>query len=253
MRRLAAFWGVSFRSDVNNDRLGLVWWFVEPLAHVLLVTVTALLVHGREVYGMSAFPFAVTGVMFWLTFRTALMTVQIGPGRLVLLLDHPAVNRFELMVVQSFKAFLVNSVVGGFLLINCIIFDYSPMPKNPVAFLSALLATALLGASAGFCANYAAHFYPGIRKVYAMFMRILAWTSGVFFVSEQIPGRYSQLVLWNPVLHLSQFGRSAWFPTYESVDANMKFVVFTVGVITMMGLACAVMSRRLRARAGEIA
>ena len=253
LRRLGACWGVSFRSDINSDRLGLFWWLVEPLIHVLLVTAAALLIHGREVYGMPAFPFAVTGVMFWLTFRSSFVIVQAGPGRLVLLLEQPMINRFELMIVASVKALLVNFLVGMVLLSGCIFFELTTFPKNPILFLTSLIGTWVLGASLGLPAYHAAHFYPGLRKIYVMVLRVLAWISGIFFVSEQAQAYLSGIVLWNPILHLSQFGRSGWFDTYDSVDTSALFVIFTIIGTSTIGLACAVMNRRLRARVGEIA
>jgi capsular polysaccharide transport system permease protein len=250
---LRALWTVSLRTDVNVDRLGAFWWVTEPLAHVVLITITILFVHGADVYDMPSFPFAVLGVVVWLTFRTAFIAALSGPAALTLLMDHPSVTRFAIVLIRSLKGLSVNAVVATILLVVSIYFGWTTLPQDLLKVQASLVGAFLFGLSLGLTAQLGAQHYSGLRKVYPMLLRLLAVISGLFFVSEQVPGFISNFVLWNPLLHLSQFARSGWFFTYESQDTSLGYVLACLGPAACLGLACAIADRRERARRGEYA
>ncbi|UVK48504.1 hypothetical protein BPNPMPFG_007887 (plasmid) [Mesorhizobium sp. AR07] len=249
----SALWGLRFHTDMNSDRLGMFWWLVEPLLHVILITFATLLLHGGEVFDMPAFPFAVIGVIVWLTFRTTFLAALAGPGALVHLIDHPDVSRFDVIVGTSVKGVIVNSCIGIVMLGGCVAARVTRLPENPLMFAGALASTAALGLGSGLIAYHGSLYYPGLRKIYVMILRIIATFSGLFFVSEQVPGEYAAYVLWNPILHLSQFARSGWFYTYDSTDASFVYVFSFLCATLAIGFGCAVMDRRARARHGEYA
>jgi capsular polysaccharide transport system permease protein len=249
----AALWGLAIRADVNTDRLGAFWWIGEPLIHVLLITVTVLFLHGADVHDMPSFPFAVVGVVVWLTFRTAFTASLAGPASLTLMLDHPVLTRFAVMAVRSLKGLAVNAMVGLVILVFAIYLEWSTPPENILLVFVALVFAVVLGFSLGLVAHHGALHYSGLRKIYTFLLRILSIMSGLFFVSEQVPGLIAEYVLWNPLLHVSQLARSGWFDTYESRDASMAYVLGWIVGIAALGLACAISTRRERARRGETA
>jgi len=253
LRSLIALWVLSLRADVNMDRLGTFWWFAEPLIHVLLITITVLFLHGGDVHDMPSFPFAVIGVVVWLTFRNAFTASVNGPASLTPMLDHPSLTRFEVLVVRSTKGLAVNSMVGLIILSVAIFLDWTRPPENILLVLSSLLVAVSFGLALGLIAHYGALHYSGLRKVYGFVLRIVSLISGLFFVSEQVPGAVADYVLWNPLLHVSQFARSGWFDTYESRDASAVYMLGCLCGVLTLGLACAISTRRERARRGETA
>lgn len=249
----SALWGLRFHTDMNSDRLGMFWWLFEPLLHVVLITFATLLFHGGDVFDMPAFPFAIIGVTVWLTFRATFLAALTGPGALVRLMDHPEISRFDVIVGSSLKGLIVNGCVGIVMLGGCISAGMTSLPENPLIVTGALVATAALGLGSGLIAYHFSIYYPGLRKIYVIVLRMTATVSGLFFVSEQVPGEYAGYVLWNPILHLSQFARSGWFHTYDSTDASCIYVFAWLCATLAIGFGCAVMNRRTRARHGEYA
>jgi capsular polysaccharide transport system permease protein len=82
-----------------------------------------------------------------------------------------------------------------------------------------------------------------VLRVYTLFTRALFFVSGVMFVSEQFAPEYRVYLIWNPMLHLLQLVRSAYFVEYESTDANPAFALAFVVLLLLAGLAGERMAR----------
>lgn len=246
-----ALWALSFKRDLRSDPLGLLWWFAEPTLIVLVVTFAALVFQGEYIYDMPTFPFAVLGVITWMTFRMTFMTTAGGVSSMVLSLHEPSVSRFDVMTARAPKSLLGNLFVGTVFLGYLIVFDDLRFAENFPAVLFLFIVAGISGLACGLVAHSISFVYPGTRKLYIIFLRAGGLTSGLFYVSEQMPDPFRSLLLWNPMIHANQLVRQEWFRTYQSQDASVSFLATFVLGIVLVAVAFATMERRLRARRGE--
>lgn len=247
-----ALWSLAFVKELRSERLGLFWWFAEPLLLIMVFTFMALVFFGRDVAGMPVFPFAIIGVANLLIFRITLMTTAAGTGHLTSALHDPSVNRFDILISQAPRSLVANACVAGALLIYLIMDGQIPIPERPAVVVLCLISCATMGFSTGLILSFLSFFYSGINRFYIIIIRLVAVSSGMFFVSEQLPQSYKALVLWNPVLHASQISRDAWFPVYTTQDASSLFLWVCLLGALLLGLALAIMERRRRAEQGDI-
>ena len=247
-----ALWSLSFVKELRSERLGLFWWFAEPLLLIMVFTIMALLFFGGNVAGMPAFPFAIIGVANFLTFRITLMTTAAGTGHLTSALHDPSVSRFDILLGQAPRPLIANACVAGALLVYLMADGQIPVPERPAVVVICLVFSATMGFSIGMMLSFLTFLYPGIRRLYVIILRLVAISSGLFYVTEQLPQSYKALVLWNPVLHASQLSRDAWFPIYTTQDASFAYVWTCVLGAVILGLAFAIVERRRRAENGEI-
>lgn len=247
-----ALWSLSFVKEMRSERLGLFWWFAEPLLLIMVFTFMALVFFGGNVAGMPAFPFAIIGVANFLTFRITLMTTAAGTGQLTSALHDPSVSRFDILLGQAPRPLVANACVAGALLVYLMSDGQIPIPERPAVIVMCLVCSATMGFSIGLMLSFLSFLYPGIRRLYVIVLRLVALSSGLFYVSEQLPQQYKALVLWNPVLHASQLSRDAWFPIYSSQDASLSYVFTCLLGVLVLGLGLAIVERRRRAEQGDI-
>lgn len=223
-RYIALLWARGFRSDGAQDPMGYAWFFMEPFVHTAVVTSLAVWFHAPTIFDMPAFPFSVIGVVCWLSFRAALMAALGGGGNLIHQLEHPALRRFDLVAARSLTALFAYLLCGGLMMALGGVLGLAGAPEDPLRLSLAFLACWLMGAAVGITAWSLQMRYRGWRRIIMLSLRATAPFSGLFFVSEQMPLDVRPFFLWNPLLHATQIARSAWFPEYESTDANGLYV-----------------------------
>lgn len=247
-----AIWNLSFLKEVRSERLGLFWWFAEPFMLIMVFTIMALVFFGGSVAGMPSFPFAIIGVTLFLTFRTTFMTSAVGAGALAHCLSDPSISRFDMMFGQSPRALVANAAVGGGLLGFLVWRGDIPLPERPAEIVLCLFCCGIIGFAFGLWASLMNFLYTGFRRIYPIIVRLFTITSGLFYVSEQLPPQFKVYVLWNPMLHAGQLSRDAWFTVYETTDASFAYLLGVTLVCAGLGLSFAIMERRRRAEAGDV-
>lgn len=248
---LFALWKLAFAKEIHSERLGLFWWFAEPLMIVLVVTSAALLFHGAYIMDMPTFPFAVMGVVLWLTFRTTFITTANGVSNLIPATNDPLVSRFNLLLVRSLRGSIANLIVAFILLGWAYWYEMLDLPDNVFPIIFTLFICGALGFGCGLIASLLNYIYPGTRRFYIVLLRIMGVTAGLFFVSEQLPEKFALVVIWNPILHAGQISRDGWFSTYESVDASLPYLLACTAGALLLGFALAIKEIRLRAKYGD--
>ena len=248
VRTVASLWMLGFKADISSDRLGWIWWLLDPILHVLVVTVLAVFLHNTTIYDMPAFPFAIIGVVIWLIFRTTVFALMFWGGPLVNQISHPPIRYADVLFVRSARMAFVNICVGAVLMVLAIAIGEASLPRNPIRFGAALFLAWMFAIGIGLICGSLQLRYNGSRRIIVLLIRGLAIISGLFFVSEQLPQQLSRLVLWNPLLQAVQLARSAWFVEYETTDAQWSMIILPAMLALLIGLMCLVTDNRQRSR-----
>lgn len=241
---IVALWLRAMKSDAAADRIGYAWFLLEPIMSVGFITVVALLLHAPYVFDMPAYPFAILGVISWDTFRFAAMAAMSNGGTIIHQMDHPPVRRFDVIVAKALNGFVIYSLVGMIMMGSAIALDFTTLPEDPLLLVGAFLLVWLLGLSYGAVVGSLQMRYGGVRRVNSILLRTVALTSGLFYVTEQLPPDLQVFVIWNPLIHLVQIIRSAWFVEYDSVDASLPYVAIWLGGLMILALMCMTVDER---------
>lgn len=233
---ILSLWLQSTNREASRDRIGYLWLIADPLIHVLIICAIPVIIHRTQIMDMNVFPFGVIGACFWLVFRTAAIAAMSG-GVLTPQLEHPIVRRFDIIIARAINAGVIYFFVGGTLLIVLIVTGQSGRPASLAMMMLCFGVNWLMGLSYGLIVNSLLQIYPGFRRINGFLMRLYGLTAGLFYVSELMSDRISQWLLWNPLLHTAQLGRTYWFPEYTSRDASWLYVLTCLSVISLFGLA----------------
>ena len=235
---ILSMWLHGLNRDASMDRIGYVWLVMDPLLQIMVICMIPLLIQPEYLYDMAIFPFAVIGACFWLTFRTAAIGAMSGGGVLKQQLEHPTIRRFDVILAKSVNAFVNYFVAGLALLYAAIFLDLTDGPQNFPMLILCYGTAWIMGISFGIIANSLIGLYPGLSRITVYSLRFIALMSGLFYAPEQLPQQVSQIVFYNPLLHVIQFARSFWFFEYTSMDASITYLGFWVLSLFFLALVC---------------
>jgi capsular polysaccharide transport system permease protein len=66
--------------------------------------------------------------------------------------------------------------------------------------------------------------------------RLMFVVSGIFFVPAMIPEPYREILLLNPVLHLTEAGRAMFFPNFTQVYGSPIYVIWWILALLFFGM-----------------
>ncbi|MDP4023884.1 ABC transporter permease [Methylobacterium sp. NEAU 140] len=148
---------------------------------------------------------------------------------------YPQVKLFDLI----FSRILVEIVTGFLsLLVVCgvlVSIGVDPRPHDPFLAVCGYLTAILLGIGLGAINVSIISFFPGWLIGYALFSIIVYITSGVIFMPSYMPEKIYYWLKFNPVLQLSEWMRSAYYPS-AVLQIDFLYVIMCALTCLTIGL-----------------
>lgn len=234
------------RARYMGSRAGYVWAIVEPLAWVFILRLA--LAHGKmPPVGDSYEVFFTIGIIPARSFRHAAQGVAqtLRSGRTARL---PGLMRLDLCYANVILEAVTSAVVLFVALCILQTFGFHAIPGDIMHFVIAFFALSFFALAFGLAVGLALCIAPGLQHFVGLFFMAMFLTSGFAFVVDRMPEVTRQIVLWNPLVHLIEWQRMAFYPGYvcRSMDLNYAFAVTICCLI--LGLAG---ERLFRRRAGR--
>lgn len=186
--------------------------------------------------GMEMVPFIATGVIaFWTVRRTVMMVAggtKVGPA----LSKFPQVTPLDIAMVRGFIMTFVIIAVAFMIFLVLIGTGYSQPIEHPELVFFYLFLCGLLGMGIGLIFGCVYRYLPFLRRVLMLSFVILMMISGIFFVIPEIPYKIREYALYNPLLHLTDLARGAYFTAYISDLSNLSYVIKFIFVTWAIGL-----------------
>ena len=110
------------------------------------------------------------------------------------------------------------------------------LPEDLLSVLAAFLAAIVLGAGFGLTTGCLVMEWPFVEVVLLLLRRIMFFTSGIFFIADTLPGLLKDVLWWNPMLHVTEWFRSAYFSEADSQFLSLPFIGGSILLIITIGL-----------------
>lgn len=225
----------EIRTRYGRNRLSFLWALLEPLTHVaVLAVVFWVTMRSNPPLGDNFLLFYFTGVQPFLMFSKigGQGGGAVAGGRGVLQLS--TITPMDLIAAKAaVEVFIAGCVVIVF---GAIIYSWSGVgfPTRPVYLLPGVLFSVGLGI--GFAGLNAV--LREVSHVFALIntglLRALYFTSGVFFLPGAMPEQIRDIMLWNPLTHISDLWRLAYFPLYDAPFADPSYAgLFALGLLVV--------------------
>jgi len=200
----------------SGDALGFAWAIIIPVSWIIAITLFFRFL-GRTAPIDVALPvFVATGMLPYLIFRghvTSILRCLRAHRHLITM--GPA-EADDILTATSMLEGIVAVLVSVTVLSLTMIYAPVTLPHNPLGVLFAGGLAWGLGASFGRLAAMLSLWSGAIARIVPIILRPFFWISGIFFVAAELPADVAAILWWNPLLHVTETLRAAWFFGVES-------------------------------------
>lgn len=231
-------WALMLRevkTRYGKSKLGYIWALLEP-AIMVGVFWTIFSIRGRELHGMSVPIFLLTGAIPWLMFsHIAMRGISAVEGNKALL-TYPQVTPLDLILARS----LLEAATLSFsflCLLGLVALAGFPAHINDLGPVLAAFGTlVLLAFGLSTVLASLSRYLPSLEKALGVVMRALFFTSGIFFVVGFFPLWVQDILLFNPVLHVTETIRGGFFAQYTPTRATLAYPLSWAMPLIVVGL-----------------
>lgn len=206
-----------------ESRLALVWALFGPTVLLSLISAMYFLSGTHYILGMDVAAFSLTGATTWIMFRQIVFRSSSSYVSARGLLNLPGVTPLATALAQA------TIYLGVYMIVFCLLITAGynggliSLPGNASVFALFVAAMGACGAAVGILFGAIATQWRYFLRLAPVIERAIEIFSSVFFVSEQLPERYREYILWSPFAHGMQLLRSAYFSSYRSTDASLSY------------------------------
>lgn len=223
----------EMQARFGNKPGGYVWALLDPAAHVAMMTIIFGTIGRAPALGTSFPLYFATGYIAFLTYMGMSSYVVGAIKANKSLLSYPVVAPID-TVVARFILQLVTSTAVAIVVIGIAISESREAPQIDYGIIvSAIAGGCLLGLGMGLVNITLFSRSPLYEKVFSIVNRPLYLISGVFFLPEDMPHPFRDVILMNPIAHLIMWFRSGFYPEYKP-DALSRFYLFSWGMILLV-------------------
>ena len=225
--------------------MGAFWVVLEPLAHLALMTVIFGFLHQAVSPSIDYPVFLITGMVPFFLFKnlaTRLMdAIDSNRG----LFNYRPVTPMDALLSRAMLETSLYGTVYAIMLALLGWVGYRFLPAEPLELIGTSAVLVLLGGSLGALFAVATNDVPQTRAMIRIAFMPLYFISGVLFPIQAVPAEFLPWLLWNPVLHLVELSRHAFFPQYALLPGiSMGYAA----AVTVVALALALSLYRVRRR-----
>jgi capsular polysaccharide transport system permease protein len=216
----------------GNRQFGYLWEIVEHIAHILLLSVIFSLLQRATPVGDSFGVFFATGLIPFLLFSHIDKQIMNAVNGNQALLSYPMVMPFDLIIARTILECATTGVVIVLFLAAGFYFKLLAPVDSVLDLFMAFATVIVIGMGLGMINSAIILYVETYKSIYPFFMRPLYFISGIFYTADSLPREAQQALFFNPLLHVNEWVRSAFFISYESHFVD-KFYVVSVGVVLL--------------------
>jgi capsular polysaccharide transport system permease protein len=116
------------------------------------------------------------------------------------------------------------------------LFGYVAPLHEPAKILLALGMASLLGFGVGAIGSSLNLMLPTTARIVPMLLRLLFFTSGLFFSVSELPLKLQNILFFNPIAHIIELMRSGFSSTYPARFVSVSYVAGWVMASLAVGM-----------------
>ena len=204
----------------GNTKLGYLWAIIQTAFGIGVFWGIRTIVGAHAPHGMSMVVFLLSGFIPWYMFSHTVTRCMSAVNGNKALLSFSQVTELDLMLARLVVVWGTQLVCAIVILSLAAALNQTMELRHPHSLAATLFFAPLLGLGMGLVFASLARLWPTLDKLAPMCMRILFFTSGVFFTVSRFPSHLRDILLLNPMMQLIEwqrygFSASASAPMYS--------------------------------------
>jgi capsular polysaccharide transport system permease protein len=237
------------RTLFGKHKLGYLWALINAVFSIGIFWTIRELAGFHPPQGLSTPVFLICGfIPYYLFSETSSGGMNAISGNRALL-AYPQVFPLDLLVARALLHGAMYLLVGVILLGIAAALGHKVDLQNPAGALLALLLALLLGFGLGGLLSACNLMFPATARIVPMLMRVLFFTSGLFFSVEGLPAAARNILFYNPMSHLIEMLRGCFAEGYGARFVYLPYVAGLLLSVLALGLLLERYSRRYLDRA----
>lgn len=221
-----------------GSRAAWAWLLLEPVIHVVFMTLLFTVVRMRVVGGIDTPIWLMVGLLAFFMFK------RVGTQGMNAVEANQAL--FAYRQVKPVDTVLTRAALEGFLMIvvsiillgGAALFGLAVIPADPLNALEAFFGLWLVGLGFGLTMSVASEMVPELGKLVGFLMTPLYLLSGVIFPIANLPPPYREWLMFNPVAHGLEAARLGFASYYQAVpELSIPYLYITALTMVFLGLA----------------
>ncbi len=213
---------------------GYLWAVLEPVAAIALLTIIFSVGFRSPSLGTNFPIFYATGMIPFVMYNDLSSKVALSLLFSKPLLAYPAVTYLDAIIARFLVNMLTQLMVAYITLTGIMIFFETRLVPDYPTIIQGFALAALLAFGVGVMNCYLFSRFPVWQRAWSILMRPMFLISGIFFLFDNIPQPYQDILWYNPLVHLIGLVRRGF---YSSYDASYVSIGYLIGV--SMGLILA--------------
>lgn len=221
----------------GRSRLGYFWAIFEPLTVIVSMALIFSVMDRGSPLNVNIYLFFFTGIIPWQLFsRGASMMGNVIESSATLL-TYPQVTVVDVIIARIILEFSTTIVVCIIYLTALYFWGMFDHIENILMAIVVLMLSILLGASFGLVGAVIKLYLPSYSSFQSLIIRVLFFVSGAFFIADTLPSTVTDVLWYNPVLHLVEWERSVFFYGFESQFYEPLYPILWMLCLGFLGLA----------------
>lgn len=186
--------------------------------------------------GLSTPIFLLMGFVPWFMFSESIAMVMEAVRTNRALLTFPQVTPLDLCLSSSLVIAATQVLVLGLFMAGLVITGFDLHLRNAFVFITALTGVALLGFGTGLVLLALNLYLPALEKLVPMVLRIMFFTTGVFFSPTQMTAGYGDAIMWLPTANYIELLRASFVGTAIPDLIKVEYTIFITAALLVLGL-----------------
>lgn len=221
------------RSRFGERRMGAIWTLIEPICHLLILSVLFALIRGRAMAGIDFPVFVLVGLAPFLLFRNTALRLMNSPKENRSLFAYKQIKPLDTFIARVLVEFSISTSVYTILVFGFAWWGFDMSIKAPIEWMLTIVLGLLFSFGLGMLLSLIAHAMPSSTLFLRMMFFPLYFISGVLIPASYLPHAMLPLLLLNPFLHLLELIRAEIFPHYVPVDGVSVHYVIAVTLVLL--------------------
>lgn len=211
-------------------RIGYLWEFIKVAFGVAVFWWIREMANFHAPMGMENALFILLGIVPWHLFQGTISRVMEAIRTNKALLTFPQITPLDLCVSSALVVTVTITIVIVVFILGLTLAGYNTRIYNMGNFIFALVGLSLFSIGVGLVLTALNYYFPVLEKFVPMVLRIMFFTSGVFFSPHTLPSKYADIIMLFPVANYIETFRGCFvspgIPEHVKVGYTAFWTIF---------------------------